>query len=561
MKPSVKLMLPLMMLISLAATSCGDNAYDNKIDYLPVQTEQNGKWGMIDSKGELLFENKFEQMPSMAVNGYFTAFDENGVTVYKAGRNPEKVPGLSDLMDAGCMTEGRIPAVHEGQRIKYYDKDGNELFTLNPYEGKEIIGAWTSFYEGLAGFVNEDGKCGFINTDGEVVIKPVYDNFSVFTDGLAIVSRDSVMMVIDKEEKVLFKFKEGDSPLSIYKGKVSLCNTETGQWLIVDVKSRDVTKFGPDITYINWFDENYVIIGNKDNHYGLADSHGNMLISPRYDSMMPGFGNNFIVLEDGRASIVNDRGEETALIGRCNFVGVIKTLANFSLDMGSDFGGMGGTDKDVFLFNDKGERVKSFKTLGTRSDLIARYVISNYFNARSIASRFARFFNEGGFSTISIGQNPSTFMEGEPKDHLSEDTYLLPLNEQGLGFTIKASARDLDRYFVSTREIPDGYYYRTEYQWNPLSSIDMISATVSTKDDTYQELRKEFLVYIERQGWKMAKSEDAFCILKKDGKTMLLMPESQGRSGLRADIYSAEFTPGQTEEERAREIYAVPQND
>lgn len=559
-KPTAKLML----LTSLALTSCGGNDFDNSIDYIPVQTEQHGKWGFIDANGDFLFEDEFEQMPAMAVNGYFYAPLQNGITVYKAGKTPEAVPGLDNLMDAGCMTEGRIPAIHKDQRIKYHDKDGKELFTLDPVDGKEIISVCSSFYEGMSGFLTEDKKCGFIDTRGEVVIKPVYDLAGVFSYGMALVMRDSVNMVIDKKENILFKFKNGDQPSTIYKGKVSLRNSDTGQWLIVDVKSKDVTKFGADIISIDWFDRDYAIIRDKNSLCGLADSNGLILIKPRYEAMLPGFSDNFIAYDDGRVSLVNDRGEETAVIGKCDFAAVLSSYLPYYTCMSSSFGGVGFSENGIFLFNEKGERFKDFSQslIGIKPDLLSRYVTSDYFNVRSAARHFAGLFNSSGFGSISLGQGPASFMngmKGEPEDFISTDTYELPLLEEGLGYTITARAWDKDRYFVSSREIPDGYYYRTEYQWNPLSSIDVILASLSTvKPGTYPQLRKEFLVFIERKGWKMLKSEDAFCILGKDSMYMMLTPGKEGKSGLDANIYSSEFPPGENEEESARVLYNKP---
>lgn len=76
-----------------------------------------------------------------------------------------------------------IPVTHPSERITYYNSKGEQVFVLEPYEGKEITSVMGGFRDGMATFVNEDGSCGAINSKGEVKIKPIYSNLGNFSEG------------------------------------------------------------------------------------------------------------------------------------------------------------------------------------------------------------------------------------------------------------------------------------------------------------------------------------------------------------------------------------------
>ena len=61
----LKNMLPLFALMLLA--SCGEK----KEIHIPVQAEQEGRWGMVTTDGEVVFEGKFENEPCIAHNERF----------------------------------------------------------------------------------------------------------------------------------------------------------------------------------------------------------------------------------------------------------------------------------------------------------------------------------------------------------------------------------------------------------------------------------------------------------------------------------------------------------
>src|SRR5437763_3816145 len=72
---------------------------------------------------------------------------------------------------------------YENAKVGYRDQDG-KLIVPAKYE------AGSEFYEGMA-LVLENRMRGFINNRGEVVIQFIYNDASVFKNGLARVARGS----------------------------------------------------------------------------------------------------------------------------------------------------------------------------------------------------------------------------------------------------------------------------------------------------------------------------------------------------------------------------------
>ena len=60
---------------SIAISSCTNNSEE---EYLPFQSRSEGRWGLIDAKGNVLFQEEFEQVPTSVLNGRFIVENKNG---------------------------------------------------------------------------------------------------------------------------------------------------------------------------------------------------------------------------------------------------------------------------------------------------------------------------------------------------------------------------------------------------------------------------------------------------------------------------------------------------
>jgi len=118
-------------------------------------------------------------------------------------------------------------------------------------------------------FQSENQHWGFINGNGDVVIAPQYDYAYDFRDGLALVHSDGRQFYLDKDGKVAFKLPDGaKSTLEISEGFI-------------------------------WFE-------SQDKKWGFCDTHGNIILEPKYDEAKP--------FSDGMAAV--NRGAKWQFPGR-----------------------------------------------------------------------------------------------------------------------------------------------------------------------------------------------------------------------------------------------------
>lgn len=90
--------LLLAVMFSLVSCGSGSDKFEN-YDLIPVRTSSDGKWSMVNSKGEIVYDGEFKNQPSVSYNGLFAVEGEEGYTVFSSAdsKSPKEVKGLSNL--------------------------------------------------------------------------------------------------------------------------------------------------------------------------------------------------------------------------------------------------------------------------------------------------------------------------------------------------------------------------------------------------------------------------------------------------------------------------------
>jgi hypothetical protein len=128
-----------------------------------AQVKVSGKWGFVNTKGEVTIQPKFEELPSSF------AF-------------PEK-----------------LAMVKMGQNYGYIDLAGRSVVKPRFHQARP-------FSEGLAAVqISRNGKWGFINTRGEIVIEPQFDVGHHFINGIARVSIRGKTAYINRDGLYIWK--------------------------------------------------------------------------------------------------------------------------------------------------------------------------------------------------------------------------------------------------------------------------------------------------------------------------------------------------------------------
>lgn len=287
-----------------------------EVDYVPFKVAENDNWGMISVGGEALFEDEFENRPSISVNGVFSVTNDEGeMTYYFAGKKPK--PISDDIyIRGGYYTDGVIPVVKQERSVSFINKEGKELLSLDAVEGKRITAVNAYFSDGLMLFMTEDDKYGYINSKGQIVVKPIYDKATPFNEGLAIVGK---------------KKSESDKT----------------QYTIINTTGKELTDFRTDLDFIPFaFTDGVFVNGNKvfdkngqlafrspskwkwispyyngaaifqeNERFGLINKEGKMIIRAKYDFGIRKVGNGYIGINtsDGKYNVAFFDNDENRL--------------------------------------------------------------------------------------------------------------------------------------------------------------------------------------------------------------------------------------------------------
>lgn len=333
--------VPAILLATLAMLSCShlSNPLAKETPELfPIQ--QNGKWGYINRKGEVVIQPQFAQAWFFS-EGLAVACIEYGKCGYidrtgKFAINPQ-------FQEAARFSEGLAAVVVE-DRIGYIDKIGK--LAINPQFSNSGLNLCT-FSESLArvkvgekiGFIDKAGKIvinpqfegaspffdglaateignkyGFVDKDGKIVINPQFEDAQPFINGLAAVQVGKQYGYVDKEGKIAinpqfdfaFPFSAEGLALVVLNRKIGFVD-KSGKYEINP-------QFASQGGFINALSEAFAItsdIGRISFSEGLApaqigegktgyiDKTGKIVINPQFGAALPFYGGMaFVVSED-----------------------------------------------------------------------------------------------------------------------------------------------------------------------------------------------------------------------------------------------------------------------
>jgi hypothetical protein len=186
--------------------------------------------------------------------------------------------------------------------------------------------------------VDSSGKLGFINEEGLEMIKPSYDDASLFSEGLAAVMKNSKYGFINKAGKVIIKYQFQDAEgfhngaAIVKKDSLYGLINKNGEFIIspkyeelseaadniyMGVRndhSGYIRKDGSLITELVFdlagdFKNGFAIV-NKDEKYGLLNTSGKFIIDPKYLELVF-IGNELLKAldENEHWGILNVKGE------------------------------------------------------------------------------------------------------------------------------------------------------------------------------------------------------------------------------------------------------------
>ena len=126
---------------------------------------------------------------------------------------------------------------------------------------------------------NHDQKFGYIDTLGNWVIKPIFDDASVFEEEVAVVRKDDKDFFINKNNEVLANqyFNEANA----FNDGIAIVQTDSNSYLLNH--SGQITSTG--YAEINHLSDDLFVCQNNTNKYGAIDKLGKTVIPFEYEKL------------------------------------------------------------------------------------------------------------------------------------------------------------------------------------------------------------------------------------------------------------------------------------
>lgn len=288
MKTCYQLVGVVIALCSLAACNSG------QVGYLTFQEYEDGYWGLMDHKGNVLFSDEFENPIEGVSEGVILTKDDEGLyQYYTLGKKPKFIAG--GYKDAAPFCGGVAPVVSKNDYIKFINKKGEVVFELKEIEGKKVEFV-SSFHHGMAIYTLADGGGeGLINAKGDVLTSPQAVSLEFFGDEMLMVSdpdyRSRTTRIYNckdflkgntEDALCIFKNPSYDIPYYIESG-IYIVKRER-DFTIMN-KGKEALTIPRDSRVNNIYDytNKYLLFTNEDgDKRGVMDFKGNVIIRPQY---------------------------------------------------------------------------------------------------------------------------------------------------------------------------------------------------------------------------------------------------------------------------------------
>lgn len=288
---------------------------------------ENGKWGVIDNKGNTVIQPIYDEMVLIPNNQkaiFLCTYDvlENGEYKTKVlNQNNEQLFSDYEIIEVLDNYDEKSNVWYEDDVLKI-KVDGK--YGLINFKGEKILDTIYDDIHTLKGvknslILNKDGNIGICNNYGNVIadtiykdIKPLGENYE---NGYVVVTLDNKYGVvgIDKNIKIDFNYEDinyiGSQQYYAVKSK--------GKAYIFDNSTN--TTFQKEYEAVENITGESIIV-KQNGSYGIVDKGGAKKVESNYEYLEYAFSNYYIAKKNGKYGIIDDTGKEVI---ECKYVDII----------------------------------------------------------------------------------------------------------------------------------------------------------------------------------------------------------------------------------------------
>lgn len=291
------IMIAIIVVIALISSCSQDNSISEDAsdsgmllnDDLVAIKESDGNLTIKNTEtGEVTAEKIKFDWTSSSPNDSLGVFCSKGKRGYYNSYTG-KIVVEAQYRRAWIFSEG-LAAVQKNGHIGFINRKGETVIPFHfPYHGNPL--SEFVFKNGHCVVADTTGKCGVIDREGKWLIKPLYDNISIYEDH-AIVSKAGIRMQVDYDGRVLNAF--------VLDAIEALTYTE---------QERFENREG-EIEYISKTIKTGLFAYRVGGRWGLMDSNCNRLTEPLYSNIAAVDKNMFraTLLDRYSEVILNSRG-------------------------------------------------------------------------------------------------------------------------------------------------------------------------------------------------------------------------------------------------------------
>lgn len=277
----------------------------------------NGKWGVINSKGETIINPQYDEtiiIPDNLKDVFVCTYNvdyANGTYQTKVinSKNEELIKGY-ETIEVLENYDSSNNIWYENDVLKV-SKDGK--YGLVDFKGKELLSCEYDTIEALKGvknsiLISKDGKYGLVDNIGATLIDVNFNKIEPLSEkyenGYIVTSQDGKKGIINHNKTIALETKYEDIQKNYGDGKYIV--KENGKWQIVDSQGNTYLKEKFDI--VKSINSENVIVKQK-NKYGIAKLEGTEKIKAEYVDISYAFGENYIAKKDKKYGIINLEGQ------------------------------------------------------------------------------------------------------------------------------------------------------------------------------------------------------------------------------------------------------------
>lgn len=307
---------------------------------------KNGKWGVINTKNEVVIPFEYEQLTATYQKPYWMIAQKNGKKGMIDHTGVIKIPLQYD--DIGQFTDG-LNLVTKGDKQAFIDMQNRVVidWAEREYETEFIYGLTYYYENGKNHVINRKGDnvysttyevssidkkhirvvrnseyYGLVSHQGKMILPTQYQYIHYLSDGLIAVVKNNRLGFLDEHGKVVipmnYDYQEEDE---IYTYKLLAVNGivtvrqvgKRGKWALFNTQGKQITPFEYDFLdpeYISMHGktlpaEQMWIQAYKNGKAGFIDNTGKVKIPLEYDEVFPYSEGKSAVVKDGKVGFID----------------------------------------------------------------------------------------------------------------------------------------------------------------------------------------------------------------------------------------------------------------